>query len=462
MKKFTIILFALVAINSAIAQGCLPEGIYFWTQAEIDSFQINYPNCTEIEGSVIIIGNDITNLNGLSVLTSITGNLGIIENSSLNVLTGLDNVTSIGGSLNIKHNPVLTGLTGLENVTSIADICIADNNSLNSLTGLANVSSIEGFLHIGEWSVGGNPGLTNLEGLENVTYIGGDVYINYNDSLTDLVIGANVALTNLTGLESIASIGGDLGISIPITNLSGLDNLETIGGDLIINQCNALDNLMALVNLTSIGEHLNIQSNSVLTNLTGMENVTSIGGSIWIRYNYAMNSLSGLENLSVIGGSIEINSNNSLTNLSGLGNIASESISNLWIYENASLSTCDVQSICAYIVNPNGIMEIHDNAPGCNSQEEVEAACLTTVEEIKTGNELTIIPNPSNDNITISSYAITGNTQLSIVNVSGEKVIERQLIENETQLDISALPRGVYFVRLQNEKIVEIGKMVKE
>ncbi len=89
-------------------------------------------------------------------------------------------------------------------------------------------------------------------------------------------------------------------------------------------------------------------------------------------------------------------------------------------------------------------------------------ACLTAVEEIKTENGIAIIPNPSNDKITISSPAITGNTQLSIFNVSGEKVIERQITDNETQIDISALPRGVYFVRVQNEKMVEVGKMVKE
>ncbi len=40
--------------------------------------------------------------------------------------------------------------------------------------------------------------------------------------------------------------------------------------------------------------------------------------------------------------------------------------------------------------------------------------------------------------------------------------MERQLTDTETQIDISALPRGVYFVRLQNEKMVEVGKMVKE
>ena len=52
---------------------CLPEGITFSTQEEIDNFQINYPYCTEIEGDVIIEGDEITNLDGLSVLNSISG-----------------------------------------------------------------------------------------------------------------------------------------------------------------------------------------------------------------------------------------------------------------------------------------------------------------------------------------------------------------------------------------------------
>jgi photosystem II stability/assembly factor-like uncharacterized protein len=75
---------------------------------------------------------------------------------------------------------------------------------------------------------------------------------------------------------------------------------------------------------------------------------------------------------------------------------------------------------------------------------------------------LKIYPNPTIDKITISSPSITGNTQLSIFTVSGEKVLERQLTDNETQIDISALPRGVYFVRVQDEKWIEVGKIIKQ
>ena len=75
MKKFYILLIALFIVNGTIAQDCLPEGITFSTQAQIDNFQINHPNCNIILGDVTINGNDITNLNGLSVLNSIGGTL---------------------------------------------------------------------------------------------------------------------------------------------------------------------------------------------------------------------------------------------------------------------------------------------------------------------------------------------------------------------------------------------------
>jgi hypothetical protein len=172
--------------------------------------------------------------------------------------------------------------------------------------------------------------------------------------------------------------------------------------------------------------------------------------------------LTGLANLTSIGGNLLIAGNTDLTILTGLDNIAPGTINDLSIFGNPSLCDCDVLSICQYLSAPNGAINIHDNASGCNSQEEVESACLTEVKEITAHAGLTIIPNPSNDRITISSPLISGNTQLSIFNVSGEKVIERQLTDTETQLDISALPRGVYFVRVQDEEMTEVTKLIKQ
>ncbi len=76
-KRLPLIILVFVIQIQIFSQSCLPDGITFSTQSEINSFQTNYPNCTAIEGNVIILGTDISNLNGLSVLTNIEGDLSV-------------------------------------------------------------------------------------------------------------------------------------------------------------------------------------------------------------------------------------------------------------------------------------------------------------------------------------------------------------------------------------------------
>ncbi len=121
MKKL-LFLIALVALSSSIvfSQGCLPEkALLLQPRNTIDNFQINYPGCTEIEGDVIISGNGISNLNGLSVLNSIGGNLMITDNSILSSFSGLENVTIIGGYLYIVFNSNMINFIGLNNLTFV-------------------------------------------------------------------------------------------------------------------------------------------------------------------------------------------------------------------------------------------------------------------------------------------------------------------------------------------------------
>ena len=105
MKKLSLLIILALTIQFTLsAQSCLPEGIGFYTQAEIDDFQTNYPNCTEIEGGVWITGGEISNLNGLFFLTSIGEDLLISGNAALTSLAGLNNLTFLGGELLIIHN----------------------------------------------------------------------------------------------------------------------------------------------------------------------------------------------------------------------------------------------------------------------------------------------------------------------------------------------------------------------
>ena len=111
---------------------CLPDGITFTTQEEINSFQTTYPYCTEIEGDVEINGTNILNLDSLHVITNIKGDLSINNCEYLSNIIGLHNLTSIEGKLEIINNNNQISLSGLENIDneSITDLKIYDNNSL--------------------------------------------------------------------------------------------------------------------------------------------------------------------------------------------------------------------------------------------------------------------------------------------------------------------------------------------
>ena len=75
---------------------------------------------------------------------------------------------------------------------------------------------------------------------------------------------------------------------------------------------------------------------------------------------------------------------------------------------------------------------------------------------------LFLYPNPVKDKITIETSGIPTQCQLSIVDVRGNQINTRNFCEPKLHIDVSALPHGVYFVRLTGERTVLVGKFVKQ
>jgi hypothetical protein len=413
--KTLILIVALVILSyvSAFAQGCLPQGITFGDQGQINNFQTNYPGCTEILGDVDIHEQiwpqNITNLQGLNVITSIGGDLTIQWDGLLTNLSGLDNLTSIGGQLYIHNCSALTSLTGLE--------------SLDSIGGRLK---IENCYYI-----------TNLSGLESLTTIGNSLEIVNATDLTDI-----------SGLGNLVSIGTHLILSNNngLISLIGLEGLTSINGGLEILGTTQLNSLTGLTNLTSVGGYFSILNNHGLTNLSGIENLLSIGGRLWIMENDSLNNLTGIEGLTSIGGDLKISYNNSLTYLIGIENIQPNSIEDLTITDNPLLHLCEVNSICEYLAAPGGEIDISDNAPGCNSAEEVSAACVIGVEESKTPAGLSVIPNPASSFITITTPQGEPVEEVIIYNHLGQKVLTAKPVNNT--VDVSGLNVGMYFLEI--------------
>ncbi|MEI6681324.1 MAG: T9SS type A sorting domain-containing protein [Bacteroidota bacterium] len=256
MKKLFILVFGLCLLNGANAQPCLPDGITFTTQAQVNSFRTTYPNCTQIGGDLVINGYNINNLSGLNVITSVGGNLEIICNQLLPGLTGLDHITSVGGELYIGQNFSLMSLSGLDSLTNLGgNVTITNNPSLASIAGLSGITAISGMLWIDN-----NPVLQDLSGLNKVASVGGLVEIYSND-----------ALHSLEGLEGLTTIGGSLIIG-------GQGHLGGVGNT-------ALTSLAALSNLISLGGNLEIGYNSALPSLTGVENIMTESMTGLLIYN---------------------------------------------------------------------------------------------------------------------------------------------------------------------------------
>ena len=410
MKNRYVLLLLLCFAYTIQAQDCLPNGITFKNQASIDSFPLNYPGCNMILGDVVIRQEltSIQNLDSLIYLTSIGGHLDINNNWWLQSLTGLNNITAIGGDLVIGFNDDLENLLGLENLSTVGgDLEILSNNTLMNLSGLENLSSVDGHS-----SIKGNDSLLNLTGLEQLDSIGDYFRLQSNDNLInltglsnlsfigdDLTIKNNISLVSLSGLESfsthensmvikenenlislsldnITSVGGSITITdcIGLTNLTGLDNLTFIGAYLQILGNINLTSLTGLENLTSVGAGFILSETSDLVSLTGLENLTAVGNWLTIQNHESLSDISALENLTAVGGQLRIANNDNLTSLQGLSNL-NELGGDLTIIFNPLLSSCSYISFCNIISNGNNTTFINDNAPDCNSEEEILFGC---------------------------------------------------------------------------------------
>ena len=402
----------------------------FYSQDQIDSFQEDYPGCTEIEGDVFIgldYPSGITNLNGLNVITAIYGTLNINSHEELTSLTGLDNLDSIGGNLELRDNISIISLEGLGALRVIGgDLVMYENQNLPDMNGFDVLERI-----YGTFEVGHNPSLETFSGLEALTMCGA-VDMNYVHALVNMTglenltvvennfeMESSFAIESLEGLSSLTSTATFILADLPeLTHLTGLTSLTTVNGDFFIG-LQALESIAELSNLTTVNGSFHINASSI-PNLNGLENVTSINGDLQLINNSYLSSLDGLDNLD------------------------EQSIINLSILNNYQLTECEITPVCSYLLSPGGTVTIANNSSGCDSQQEVEEACKLSVEEFQGDNPFILYPNPARDEINLEFSSIYEIERIEIYNETGQLVFSG--IKPHRTFDISRLPEGFYFI----------------
>ncbi len=140
-----------------------------------------------------------------------------------------------------------------------------------------------------------------------------------------------------------------------------------------------------------------------------------------------------------------------LTNLTGI------------IYAGFAMPTGD----CAVLGTDIGTFAhtfINDGTAWSPSQSDAEIRLVTTalitgVTSNMTDNIIDVYPNPTSSlvNIFIDQFE---NTQLQVMNISGQIVLEKQINNQNTLLNVSTYDKGVYIIRITNESGVSIHKLI--
>lgn len=243
----------LFCLNAPLSAQCPPPNqnnfLALDGLAQIDSFKLLYPNCTDLPYLLHLRGGGLDSLSGLSNIRTVEGlDIAIFANGS-NDLQGL-NLERVNGHFNMRINQGLVSLNGLQSLTEVTgSFTLEQNQNLASLQGLENLHTIGGIFQIR------GSECENLAPLSSL------------DSVYGLNIWHNYRLTSLTGLQGIEHLGGSLSIQGNyISNMQGLNGIRTVGRLVISENSLYLSSLSGLDSLRTIRDGwVEIKNNGKLT-----------------------------------------------------------------------------------------------------------------------------------------------------------------------------------------------------
>ena len=405
MKRMFIFLLFYFFASQIVGQVCTGN-MTLSSQAEVDAF-----NCTEVTGSITVEGADITNLNGMSELQIVGGNLLIRNNAILNGFN-LSNLEVVNGYLQIVTNANLTSI----NFPQLIRVGSTPQSSFN----------------YGRHSlyVQNNDALTNLDNsfplLESV---GNNLYIQGNENLQsisdfplleivkrNLEIETNPSLQTVNGFASLAVIGasGDFDTNVSLLSIGGMQNLNQVGGGFLIRNNNVITEA-TFAELDTIGVDLYLYNNAGLSTIDFPKLKITNGGYLQIVTNPSLTSINFPQLIRVGSApqssfnygrhSLYVQNNDALISLDGSFPIIESVGNNFYIQGNENLqSIVDFNTLTSVgrnleiRDNPNlpyccGVDAILDNAAtqiggtvniqmnlfGCNSPFEITDICSTVV-----------------------------------------------------------------------------------
>ena len=421
----------------------------------------------------ITLSNTLTTIGDLVFcycieLTSITipNSVTSIENGAfaycqnLASITLSNNLTSIGEYAFINCTN-LSSITIPNTVTTIGEAAFAECTKITSVTLPDNLTTI------GDEAFYGCTSLGSINIPDGVTTIGNGVFFSCG------IISMNIPNSvKSIGKEAFASCAKLLSITIP-------DGVTTIGDEAFFG-CTNLTSITFSNTITSIGEEA-FANCAKLTTITNLNHVpVDIDPSVFQRVpqrfcdlKVPANAVSDYQNASVwkefniIGGDyyVQVSANN---------DVYGYVIGNELYPANATATvTATVYPDYKFVKwTKNGVEVSTDNPYNFTVTENVEliAHFESTVGVVETPlmASLRVFPNPTSGELTIDCGNVSKGAcpLVEIYDIMGQRVATVAVGVNnhsplQTTTNISHLPPGVYFIRLQTEKETITQKIIK-
>ncbi len=415
MKNLIIITYLCCTCLSSVAQTCVQDYL-FSTQLELDAFVIDNPDCTAIDGSVILLGDangsNIVDLSPLSQITLITGDLEIKLCNQLISIESLNSTLTVEGNTTISDNFNLQEILLDIKASVLSNIEISRNNNLNYIFGGNQIDSLNNMAIID------NQNLSLIEGFEGLEYIQEELFFLDNISLLNIpsfntaryihnvrLIG-NSSLVEIDGFNQLDSVFNVVILSPGLNRFKGFNNTPVAGGIVLlgiaIEEIDIFRNLetAGAIGISGIVQEEPITLFNKLISITLNLNIYEINGGPFnsflklksvgfnrievFRCNFEhLDFLSNVKSVTGFKPYFRIQSNPNLSDISGLDGIEADSIHWFNVTQNPNLSICHSKLVCAVLErgdnDPPSVWE--DNGSGCNSTEEILAQCADKPDE---------------------------------------------------------------------------------
>jgi hypothetical protein len=98
----------------------------------------------------------------------------------------------------------------------------------------------------------------------------------------------------------------------------------------------------------------------------------------------------------------------------------------------------------------------------CDNYAFAQNAYGTTSIDEKDHTDVSIFPNPATSKFTLKMNSSPDKFTLKIYNVIGRECFSREIQNPETEISTELLAKGVYFLTLQNKKVLQTHKLIVE